>query len=119
MNLRASVKEDLQTLLDIVNLIVTDRTCHSLLVSIGIKTYFLASNPKADILRLILIRLDAQELAVQRLRLSYVFDGIDECSNTLNVHNSKVSYSRVMTNPLVRNCTIVERIFYFDKVGIE
>jgi hypothetical protein len=49
-------------------------------VALGIQTYFLVSNPKADIISLIHIRLYTQKLAVQRLCSSYVFDGIDECS---------------------------------------
>src|SRR5216684_2709709 len=52
-------------------------------MAIGIQTYFLVSHPKANIIRLIPIRLYAQKRAVERLRLSQVCDGIDDCSDTL------------------------------------
>ena len=48
-----------------------------------LKDTIFVSHPKAKIIRFIHIRLDPQKRAVERLRLSEVFDGIDDCSDIL------------------------------------
>jgi len=53
----AGIQEYLQTLLDVVHVIVAG---HPVFVAVGIQTYILVSNPKTNVVSLIRIRLDAQ-----------------------------------------------------------
>lgn len=61
------VQKYLQAFLNVVNVPVSDRTCHSLVVAAGIQADSLVPNAKANIIRLIRVRLYTQKLAVQRL----------------------------------------------------
>lgn len=70
----------LQALQKVVNVPVAR---HALVVAVGIETYVLVSNPKANIVRLIPKGALHQQLAVQRLGSSQVFDVVDYCSNTV------------------------------------
>src|SRR5215813_4929199 len=54
--MRASVQEQLQTFLNVVNVMVR---CRSRLVAVRIQPYVLVSDPKADIIWLVCIRLAA------------------------------------------------------------
>jgi len=56
----ASVEEQSQLRLDVVNVPVADGPCHSLVVATGIQTYFLVCHTKAHIVSLIHRRLDTQ-----------------------------------------------------------
>ena len=78
--MRASVQEQLQTFLNVVNVMVR---CRSRLVAVRIQPYVLVSDPKADILWLVCIRLDTQELREKGLCSRYVLDGIDDCFDAL------------------------------------
>ena len=69
----------LETLLDVGNVIVEDRPGHALAVSVRVQTDFLVADTEPDVVRLVRIRRDIHELSVQRLRLSEVLDGIDDC----------------------------------------
>jgi len=45
----ASVEEELETLLDVVNVPVADWPRHALAVAVGIQTYFLVSDTEPDL----------------------------------------------------------------------
>jgi hypothetical protein len=57
---------------------VADRCCQSLFVAIGIQTQLLVAKSEAVIIGLIHIRLDAQQLCVQRLRARSISDWIND-----------------------------------------
>src|SRR6266498_1566247 len=74
----AGAEQQLQTILDVVDLPEADGPRHTLAVAFGVQTQLLLSDPEPDVVRLVRVRLDPQELAVQRLRLSEILDGNDE-----------------------------------------
>src|SRR5213082_966959 len=75
-------QERLQTLLDVINLPVGDRSGHPLAVAMGIKTCIQAPHAEANMVRLIQRRIYAPERAIKLFCLRNVFDGMDDCLHT-------------------------------------
>src|SRR5207237_7840083 len=79
---RAGGEEQLESLLDVVDLPVADRPGHALAVAVGIEPELEIAEPESDVVRLVGIRLDAEEPAVQAHRLNRGLDGVGECAPT-------------------------------------
>lgn len=77
-HLCAGVQELLQSRLNVTHAPVAHWSRHSRAVAIGVQTYFLFSNPEANVIGFIDVRFYSQERAVQRPCLSEVCDGKDD-----------------------------------------
>jgi len=83
LDLGAGVEQRLERFLDIGDMDVADGSGESGAVTVGDQANFLIADFEANVVGFIAMRLDAQELAVERLGASSVFDRIDEGFYTL------------------------------------
>jgi hypothetical protein len=78
LELGAGVEQRLERFLDIGDMDVAEGSGESGAVTVGDQANFLIADFEAGVVGFIAMRLDAQELAVERLGASDVFNGIDE-----------------------------------------
>lgn len=83
LHLRASIQELLHALLDVGNVPVADGTGQAFFVAVGVQGYVLTCKGIANVIRLVNCWFYTQKFGVKGLRLSDVFDGVDDRFETL------------------------------------
>src|SRR5499427_3906751 len=78
LHLPAGVQQHLHAALDVLDVQVRDGPGHAAAVAVGVQPDVLVVDLEADVVRLVRVRLDAEELGERGLRLRRVGDGEDE-----------------------------------------